>query len=68
MTMAVHSEPLYFVEAKQKGHIVVSGEFSWRLRASVSNVARAELPKFDLETYIANYKGVTSPKQRCSPQ
>ena len=55
--MAGLTEPVYFKRARQNGHIVVSGDM-------ISPLARLELltldldpPKFDLDAYIANYKG-----------
>ena len=55
--MAGHTEPIYFKRARQNGHIVVSGNMTSLLALFKLLTLCLDPPKFDLDAYIANYKG-----------
>lgn len=55
--MAGHTEPVYFKRARQNGHIVVSGNMTSLLAPFKPLTLYLDPPKFDLDAYIANYKG-----------
>ena len=66
--MADHHEPEYFTKAREKGQIVVKGaSFSSSFSAAGILLTRSlDPPKFDLDAYIANYRGIVSARTHVS--
>ena len=61
--MAGYGEPPYFDEARAAGRIIVRGILTQAhlvVYLCSGLTAGIDPPKFDLDTYIANYKGVHS--------
>ena len=50
-------EPLYFVQARRAGRIVVEGCFETLGSRCFPLTLSQEPPKFDLDDYISKYKG-----------